>query len=628
MVIDDIHQSRRLGVCLEVNEAFEKLFGYTLRETRNLNHWFRRAFPEPKYRKKIIQEWLRDIRWARRNGGVMPVVEDRVRTKDGRELVVEVGGVILGDCLLTTFVDRTERIKAEQQLAQSEAMFRMIFEKMPTPAAHVDFGEKDYGKNPVFFMNQAVHRVFGYGRKELPNVEAWMKKAYPDPNYRKEMHDKFFGQVARLRNVGDIMAPMEFRMRCKDGSEKQMLWTGFKMPRGFFALSTDLTEMRRAQKEMDQSEKKFRQFFEQLPLPAVHVEFGKAHEKNRFLGMNRAFQEKFGYSAKELRTLGDWHKRAYPDPKYRREANEIWFRAVAESVKTGDFIQPHDYRMRRKDGKELIVATTGVLLEKSMLVVGLDRTDLRAAEANLKKMAREGAERLQQKLQTSVVASAVAHEVNQPLSQILIKSQLALQQAESHPQLSEGLKNTLRSLVEDSQRVERTIERMRALLRNVPIQRVPLDLREVVDSSLLYLRRPLEDAGIAVEARVPARPVLISGDSSQLQLAVSNLVRNAKEAIEESRAAVRKIRIQLSSSSTHAEISVMDSGPGLAPELRQEVFSLLTSHRPKGTGLGLYLVRTTVLNHGGEVSLGDSPLGGAQFRLRIPLEREERKTKK
>ena len=310
MVIDDIHQSRRLGQCLEVNEAFEKLFGYTLKETRDLNHWFRRAFPDSKYRKKIIEGWLRDIRWARRNGGVMPVAEDRVRTKDGRELVVEVGGVILGDYLLTTFVDRTKRIKAEQQLAQSEALFRMIFEKMPTPAAHVDFGHEDYGKNPVFSTNQAVHRVFGYGRKELPNVEAWMKKAYPDPKYRKEMHDKFFGQIARLKNVGDIMAPMEFRMRCKDGSEKQMLWSGFKMPRGFFALSTDLTEVRRAQKELDQSEKKCRQFFEQLPLPAAHVEFGKVHEKNRFLGMNRAFHEKFGYSARELRTLGDWLKRA------------------------------------------------------------------------------------------------------------------------------------------------------------------------------------------------------------------------------------------------------------------------------------------------------------------------------
>jgi PAS domain S-box-containing protein len=150
MAIDDIHQSRRLGVCLEVNEAFEKLFGYTLKETRNLNHWFRRAFPEPKYRKKIIQEWLRDIRWARRNGGVMPQAEDRVRAKDGRDLVVEVGGVILGDFLLTTFVDRTKRVKIEQDLARSEQLFRMIFQNLPTPAAHVDLNNKKYGANPVF----------------------------------------------------------------------------------------------------------------------------------------------------------------------------------------------------------------------------------------------------------------------------------------------------------------------------------------------------------------------------------------------------------------------------------------------------------------------------------------------
>ena len=606
-----------------MNEAFEKLFGYTLKETRRLNHWFRRAFPEPAYRKKVIREWLREIRWARRHGGVMPLSEDRVRTKNGKEVIVEVGGVVLGDYLLTTFVDRTKRIKAEQDLAKSEALFRMIFEKLPTPAAHVDFGLKDYGKNPVFFMNQAVHRLFGYSKKELPNVEAWMKKAYPDPVYRKQMHDKFFGSIARLKKVGDIVPPMEFRTRCKDGSEKQMLWTGFKMPQGFLGLSTDLTDFRQAQHELAQSEEKFRQFFEQLPLPAVHVEFGKKHEKNRFLGMNRAFHEKFGYSPRELRTLDDWLKRAYPDPKYRREANEIWFRAVELAVKTGEFIEAHDYRMRCKDGRELIVATTGVLFGKSMLVVGLDRTDLRKAEHRMKQMAQQETERLQQKLQTSVVASAVAHEVNQPLSEILMKSQMALERADSLPGFCPELRTILQGMVEDSRRVERTIERMRALLRNVPIQRVPIDLRDVVDSSLLYLRRGLAEAGIQVETRLPSRSVRILGDTSQLQLALSNLLRNAMQSIQESEPPRRRIRIQIATDSNHATLSVGDSGPGLSPELRKQVFSLLTSNRPKGTGLGLYLVRTTVLNHGGEVSVGDSPLGGAEFRIRIPLEKEK-----
>jgi PAS domain S-box-containing protein len=501
MMVDDIHRSRGPKICLQINEAFKKLFGYNLEEIRNLNDWFRCAFPEIPYRKKIIREWQRDIRWARRNGGVMPVVEHRVRTKDRREVVVEVGGVILDDYLLTTFTDLTKRVRTEQQLAESESLFRMIFEKMPAPAAHVDFGSKDYGKNPVFFTNQAVHRVFGYTKKELPNVEAWMIRAYPDPVYRKTMHDKFFGQIALLKNVGDILKPMEFEMRCKDGSVKHMLWTGFKMARGFFALSTDLTEVRQAQ------------------------------------------------------------------------------------------------------------------------------ADLRVAEENLRKLARQEAQRLQQKLQTSVVASAVAHEVNQPLSEILMKSQLALHQAELYPQLPESLRGLLRSLVDDSRRVDRTIERMRALLRNVPTQLISTDLRESVDSSILYLKRTIAEGRIRLQFNLPKKPVRVLGDSSQLQLAVTNLLRNAAETIQESECRNRKICIQLVTNRTHAEIIVGDSGPGLAAHLRQQIFSVLTSNRPKGTGLGLYLVRTTVANHGGEVSVGDSPLGGAEFRVRIPLELPGRITK-
>jgi signal transduction histidine kinase len=234
---------------------------------------------------------------------------------------------------------------------------------------------------------------------------------------------------------------------------------------------------------------------------------------------------------------------------------------------------------------------------------------------------------LQQKLQTSVVASAVAHEVNQPLSEILIKSQLALQQAESYPQLPSSLRGTLRSMVEDSRRVSRTIEKMRALLRNVPTQQISTDLRECIESSILYLKRVMAEGKIQLQYNHPKKSVRILGDNSQLQLAVTNLLRNATETIQESGCRDRKISVQLVTNRTHAEIIVGDSGPGLAPHLRQQIFSVLTSNRPKGTGLGLYLVRTTVVNHGGEVSVGDSPLGGAEFRVCIPLELPRRITK-
>jgi len=222
----------------------------------------------------------------------------------------------------------------------------------------------------------------------------------------------------------------------------------------------------------------------------------------------------------------------------------------------------------------------------------------------------------------------VAHEVNQPLSEILMKSQMALQQADSLPGFCPNLRGILQGVVEDSRRVEKTIERMRALLRNVPVQRTPLDLRDVVDSSLLYLRRILIEAGIGLEVLLPANPVTIPGDASQLQLAVSNLLRNALEAIEESGAKVRRIKVQLAVIGFNAELRIGDSGPGLDPAIGDRIFSPLASTRAKGAGLGLYLVKTTVLNHGGQVSVKKSGLGGAEFCVRIPFQAQRQGIKR
>ena len=258
-------------------------------------------------------------------------------------------------------------------------------------------------------------------------------------------------------------------------------------------------------------------------------------------------------------------------------------------------------------------------MPRGFFAMSTDLTELRKTEAKLRQLAKTEAERLQQKLQTSVVASAVAHEVNQPLSEILIKSQMALEHAKTVADLPPEIRFLLSGIVEDSRRVEKTIERMRALLRNVPTERIPLDLRDVVDSTSLYLRRSMEKSGICLLVRLPGKPVMVLGDASQLQLAVSNLLRNAAEAIEEAHATNRRIEVKVLGHGSHAEIVVGDSGPGLDPAIQDRLFSPLTSTRPKGAGLGLYLVRTAMQNHGGTINVKKSKLGGAEFSLRIPM---------
>jgi signal transduction histidine kinase len=66
-------------------------------------------------------------------------------------------------------------------------------------------------------------------------------------------------------------------------------------------------------------------------------------------------------------------------------------------------------------------------------------------------------------------------------------------------------------------------------------------------------------------------------------------------------------------------VVVEDNGPGIAAERREQVFEPYETTREHGTGLGLAIVKKIILDHGGEVAIGDSELGGARFELRIPL---------
>jgi signal transduction histidine kinase len=182
-----------------------------------------------------------------------------------------------------------------------------------------------------------------------------------------------------------------------------------------------------------------------------------------------------------------------------------------------------------------------LLLACSLLVNGQLVRRLRCRNRELQS-ARGALERerqkLRQKLRTSLTAATVAHEINQPLSTILLNGKLVQTQllpegpagiAPSNP----ALEDFLTGLVTDVERVVRIIEKMRSLLRNVQTDHRPVSMGQVVDSCLLYLKQPLEASGVEVRCRGLAEPCWIAGDADQLQVAVSNLLRNACEALAE-----------------------------------------------------------------------------------------------
>lgn len=241
--------------------------------------------------------------------------------------------------------------------------------------------------------------------------------------------------------------------------------------------------------------------------------------------------------------------------------------------------------------------------------VMIDITEEKEAALSAQVLRETHRRELETKLKTSLAAAAVAHEINQPLSAILLQSKMALEQVG-------GDNRPLQVIAEEAQRVVKTIDKMKTLLRNVQTEHTAIDLVEVVKSTLLYSKELLALQRITARTEGLDRNCPITGDSAQLQFALTNLIRNAAEAIAEHNPAQREIAIELRRPKNSVELVVGDSGPGWDGNEPGEL--PLTTTKTSGTGIGLYVVRTAMQNHRGHVVFGHSPLGGAEVRLVFP----------
>jgi C4-dicarboxylate-specific signal transduction histidine kinase len=143
-----------------------------------------------------------------------------------------------------------------------------------------------------------------------------------------------------------------------------------------------------------------------------------------------------------------------------------------------------------------------------------------------------------------------------------------------------------------------------------------VNLSEVVESALLFLRRTLLDAGIVVETQATNAFCWVAGDGAQLQIAVANLLRNALEALLSAATVEPRIAVTLRRDGGALELEVADNGPGLPPCLLDD--NPVVSSGAKGMGVGLSVVQITRENHGGTLRQGRSPQGGATAILRLP----------
>ena len=223
---------------------------------------------------------------------------------------------------------------------------------------------------------------------------------------------------------------------------------------------------------------------------------------------------------------------------------------------------------------------------------------------------------------TAELSAALAHDLNQPLSAIGTYARAARLIAEREDADRATLFRTLDQIAAESARAGQYVRRMRDFFRTGAMHSEEVRVGDLIDRGRAHLRDRLERAGIVFETSIePGLPALHT-DAVQLGAVLDNLLGNACDALADA-PRPRRIRVTASRLAGHSppaiRISVQDNGPGIAPELRSQLFKPLATSKPHGMGLGLALSRSIAGRLGGGLSF-DAAASITTFHLDLPID--------
>ncbi|HEY1330889.1 MAG TPA: ATP-binding protein [Actinomycetota bacterium] len=382
-------------------------------------------------------------------------------------------------------------------------------------------------------------------------------------------------------------------------------------------LMVDVAEYRRAEKALQEAESKYRSLVEGLPAIVYIAELGKEGD---WLYVSPQIESVLGYTAEEW-TSGSprlWQERLHPVDRDRAVREQTRLVAPGERILA-------EYRLVAQDGSVVWIRDDAEVLADEHgnpeLLQGVmyDFSEQKRAESKLREALdreREAGQHLRKlDAMKNSFLEAVSHDLRTPLTNILAGA-LTLQneQIELSP---EDTKDLIARLAANARKLDRLLSDLLDLDRLsrgiLAPNRKPTDLAEVVNTVV----RECDLNGHPVEVR--AESLVAEIDPAQFERIVENLVTNAARYTPPG----TPIWVRVEGQERGALLIVEDSGPGIAPELRQTIFepfrqgNARVEHSP-GVGIGLSLVARFAALHSGRAWVEERPGGGASFRVYLP----------
>ncbi|NNE57914.1 MAG: PAS domain S-box protein [Hellea sp.] len=336
---------------------------------------------------------------------------------------------------------------------------------------------------------------------------------------------------------------------------------------------------------------------------------------------NNASSTIFGYLPEEI--LGQNVKMLMPEPFHSKHDSYIQNYQNTEVRKIIGI--GREVAGLRKDGStfpmDLAISETHV--NEKLFYIGIirDLTDRNAQKRKFDQL-QEQHFHLSRVAAMNEMGTAIAHELNQPLAASVnyIETTRALLSHEINS--TENLDEILIKATDQIKRASEIIARMRNFIERGEIEKTPIKLYDILDSSLRLASPAFKHLNVEIFIDIPKRPLLALGNDIQIQQVLVNLIRNAFEAMEDSE--YRNLEIVIEPvKQKMIQILIKDSGKGLTSREMDNLFTPFSSSKSGGLGVGLSISRSIISNHGGQMWAEPNKNTGSIFGFTLPLADEK-----
>ena len=507
---------------------------------------------------------------------------------DGSERIVHARGQVVSDVqprrMIGMAQDITARKESEAALQESEARYRTILANVPEVVWRDDL----IGKSS--FISENIVDVWGYTAEEVlkGELEIWSRHVHPADRERAlAAYEALFNEGTKY--------DVEYRFRRRDG---RWIWIHNRAEiaeingqRQAFGVISDITERRRAADELARSEARYRALFEQAGVIIFTVD-----PEGRFTSLNEAFEEITKWRADEWigRPLVD-----LIDPEQRDESIAHFNAVLRDERVVGD------YRVRTRDGGEVIIETSPKALRINGEVIGALGIARDITRRHYEEVEREKEKRL---ASLGQLAASVAHTFNNVLMSILPFAELLKRRAPDDPKVDAATKHIFQAIKRGRQ-VSQEIQRLARPVSSASI--VTIDVERWVLDVAREARATLGSACL-VETKIKDHDLYARADLSLLAQVTANVLVNARDAmpnggeltIEAARGAAGQI-----------EVSITDSGPGIPEHLLDRIFEPLFTTKRSGTGLGLSIAFQAMVQQEGALRVSSRVGEGSTFTI-------------